>query len=112
MNLWIARRAPRKGLYVPMGGTKVNPSLMFFLPKTDRSELDEIVRANLAKQGVTKESDVQAILSKADADYEHRIKVAEADKEVRRLMALKAQGATLMQVGHKKWKQAFYRPIK
>ena len=109
-NIWIARKDPRrKGLYLPMGGTKDNPSLMFMLPKTDRSELDELVRAQLERQGITKEADVQAIMDKAEAGYEERRKVEEATNEVKRLMRIRAEGHSLMQQGFRKWKQAFYR---
>lgn len=108
-RLYIARRAPRRGLLLPQGMNKTNPSLIFPLDGVERSELDELARALLQKQGITKEVDVQAVIENAEADYENRIKVAEARKELRRLMALKAEGAKLMQVGFRKWKQVFYR---
>lgn len=66
----------------------------------------------MQKQGISKESDVQAVIENAEAGYENRVKVEEARKELRRLMALKSGGAKLMQVGFRKWKQVFYRPIK
>lgn len=66
----------------------------------------------MQKQGISKESDVQAVIENAEAGYERRVKTEEARKELRRLMALKAEGAKLMQVGFRKWKQVFYRPIK
>ena len=108
MNLYVARRAPRYGLYIPTEGTRENPNLIFFLPKTDRSQLDELVRAQLEKQGITNESEVQRIVSEAEEDYERRIKIDESIKEIKRLMALKAEGKTLMSVGHKKWREAYY----
>ena len=112
MPIYVARRAPRKALYIPMGQTGKNPALIFpLLRKTDQGELDELVRVELAKQGVTKESDVQKVVDNAEEDYEKRVKVAEASREVRRLMELRKQGAKLMSVGFRKWKQAFYRPI-
>ena len=111
-RLYIARRALRRGLLLPMGMNKANPGLIFPLDKTDSSELDELARALLQKQGITKEADVQAVIDSAEADYEKRIKVGEARTELRRLMALRAEGAKLMQVGFRKWKQVFYRPIK
>ena len=86
--------------------------ILFPLDKTDRSELDELIRAILAKQGVTNEAEIQAIVERAEVDSEVRIKVAETRKEVRRLMALKAQGAKLMQMGFRKWKQAFYPAVR
>ena len=108
-NIFVARRAKRKGFYLPLMGTKENPNLMFPLSrKSDRSELDNLVRGILDKQGITKESDVQSLVDKAELASEERIKVNEAIKEIKRLMALKAGGAKLMQMGHKKWKEAFY----
>ena len=108
-DLYVARRAPRKGLYLQ---TKKG-NLMFFLPRNRReqlskSELDELIRANLAKIGITNEAELQAVIEKAETDYETKIKVAEAAKEVRRLMALRAQGAKLMSVGFRKWKEVSY----
>jgi len=104
MRLYVARRANRVALHIPTQGTKANPDLLFLLPKTDKSELDDLVRAQLDKQGISKESDVQSIVDKAEAAYEQRVKVAEAEEEVKRLMRLRAAGAKLMSAGHKKWK--------
>lgn len=111
-NLYVARRAPRRGLYLPQGMNKSNPSLIFPLDKTDQSELDELVRAQLAKLGITKESEVQAVIDKAETDSEARIKLAEVRKELRRLMDERKKGNKLMQVGFRKWSPAFYRPIR
>lgn len=111
-NLYVARRAPRRGLLLPQGMNRANPGLIFPLDGMERSELDELARALLQKQGITSEADVQAVIDSAEADYEKRIKIGEARQELRRLMALRAEGAKLMQMGFRKWKQAFYRPIK
>ena len=111
-NLYVARRAGRRGLYLPQGASKANPSLLFPLDNTERSELDELIRAQLAKLGITKEVDVQAIIDKAETDSEERIKLTEARKELRRLMAEREKGNKLMQVGYRRWQPAFYRPIK
>ncbi len=108
-RLKVQRYAKRKGLYLPMGQNSKNPSLLFpLLRKTDWGELEELVRIELEKQGITNESEVQKIVDTAEAEYEKGIKVEEARKEIRRLMALKADGAKFMQVGNKKWKQVFY----
>lgn len=106
--IYVARRAQRKGLVIPMGQSKKNPSLIFLLEKTDRSELDDLVRRQLDKQGITSESQVQEIVDKAEEETEQRIKVREASKEVRRLMALKAEGKKLMQNGYRKWQPVSY----
>lgn len=102
-NLYVARRPRRKGLFLPMLGNRASPSLLFPLEGVDRSELDELVRAILAKGGVTSESDVQAVVEQAEKDSEVRIKVAEAHKEIKRLMNEKRKGNRLMQVGFRKW---------
>ena len=102
-NLYIARRPARRGLYLPMGMNKNNPSMIFPLDNADRSELDELIRAQLAKLGISKESEVQAVIDKAETDSEERIKLGEARKELRRLMALREQGYKLMSTGFRKW---------
>ena len=56
------------GLLLPMQGTKDKPGLMFFLPKTSPSQLDELVRSQLEKQGVTKENDIHGIVEQAEKD--------------------------------------------
>jgi len=108
-DLYVARRDTRKGLFLPMNQSGGNPSLLFPLTKNlERSELDELIRAQLDRVGITKESDVQSIIDKAEEDYELRVKIDEARKEVRRLMKLRAEGKKLMQIGNKKWKEVYY----
>ena len=108
-RLHFSRRPNRKGLYLPMEQVSQNPSLLFPLTKsTDLGLLEEQIRIELEKVGITKESEVQAVLDKAEEDYEVRIKVEEARKELRRLMKLRAEGKKLMSVGNKKWKEVYY----
>ncbi len=107
-SLTFQQDANRLGLYVPLGQTKENPSIVVPFYKMERSELDDIVRLELSKQGITDESTVQAICDEAETQYESRRKVEEARKELRRLMELKKQGKKLMSVGGKKWKEVFY----
>ena len=107
-RLFVARRPGRKGLLLPQEGSRANPSVVFPLDGVERGELDELVRAILAKGGVTEEKEVQAIVEAAEQASEVRIKVAEAKAEVRRLMKLKEAGPKLIQVGFRKWKQVFY----
>ena len=116
-QLYVARRKRRHGFYIPMDGTPDNPSLMFFLPQgkgeeVSKSQLDELIRSQLEKVGITKESDIQDIINKAENDYELRVKVEEVKKEIRRLMAIRAEGGKLMSSGFRKWRQAFYPSIK
>ena len=111
MTLYVARKVERKGLVMPFGGTKSSPSAIIpFSQNMEKSELDELVRAVLAKRGLTKESDVTQAVEESEEAYENRVKVWEAQVEVRRLMALRAQGNKLMQKGYRKWAPAFYRP--
>ncbi len=107
-KLYVARRTNRLGLYLPMAGTRQNPNLMFFLPKTSGNQLEDLVRSQLSKQGITDEAAVNKVVEQAEQEYEQRLKVQEAEREVRRLMTLRAQGAKLIQVGFRKWKQAFF----
>ena len=106
MPIYVARRNQRKGLYLK------NQNLMFYLPEMSPAQLDEMIRKQLEKLGITKESDVQAVIDKAEKDYESRVKVDEATREIRRLMQLRADGAKLMQRGFRKWVPAFFRPKK
>jgi len=106
--LYVARRAPRKGLLLEKNGLLVPLS-----KKMGASQLDEILHIQLEKQGVN-QADHARIVAEAEAAYEKRQKVEEAGKEVRRLMALRAEGKSLMQYGHRKWKEVWYpaRPRK
>ncbi len=108
-RLYVARRKNRIGLSIPMNQVSSSPNLLFPLTKsTDPGQLDESIRAELEKLGITKESDVQAVFDKAEADFEYRVKVQEVRQEIRRLMELKRNGAKLIQIGHRKWKEAFF----
>jgi hypothetical protein len=110
-NLVVARHATRRGLLLPTLGTRNNPFLLFPLDNVEKGELDELIRAILAKGGVTDEAEVQAVINRAERDFEIRRQVYEARMEVRRLMALKAAGAKLISTGYRRWRQAFFRPI-
>jgi len=60
---------------------------------------------------VTNEAEIQAVVERAEMDSEIRLKVYQARQEVRRLMAIRATGGKLMQMGFRKWKQAFYPAV-
>ncbi len=111
-NLIVARRKKRRGLLIPMGGSKASPNLLFPLDGVEVEELDNLIRAILAKQGVTDEWEIQAIVEKAEQDSELRIKVGEARQEIRRLMQEREKGNSLIQRGFRKWAPAFYPAIK
>lgn len=108
-KLYVARRPQRKGLLLPRSATKEKPSLVFLLsPKLDKSRLDELIRKQLDAQGITDEKEVQAIVERAEAQYELDVKVWETEQELKRLMQLKAEGKTLMEKGHRQWKEVYY----
>ena len=110
-TLSFQRDSQRTGLYLPMDATRANPSLLFPFYKMDRSELDELARAELAKQGVTDESKIQELADEAERQYEERRKVYEARVELRRVMAIKADGGQITSVGFRKWERASFRPV-
>jgi len=109
-KLYVARRTNRVGLFIPMGGTEEKPNLMFFLPRMSDGQLDQYVRSELEKQGITDEATVTALVDQANKDHETRVKIKETEKEMRRLMAIKKEGGTkrLMQSGRRKWKETWY----
>ena len=51
-----------------------------------------------------KESDVQSLVNKSEAEYEERLKVEESMREIKRLEEIKANGGKLMSTGFRKWK--------
>jgi len=112
MRLYVARRPKRMALLIQTQGTRENPSLLFFLPKMSQGQLDEYIRKELEKQKITNETEVRAIIDKAEAQYEERIKTAESEREVRRLMGLRAEGKKLLQVGRRRWKEVYYPATK
>lgn len=110
--IYVARRPKRRGLLIPMMGNRANPSLLFPLDGVEKEELEDLIRAILAKQGITDEREVQAIVEKAEQDSEVRIKVQEARRELRRLMSIRARGISLIQSGFRRWKEAFFPTTK
>lgn len=108
-RLYVAREPRRIAMSIPMEQSAAMPHLLIpFTKDVDPSKLDELIRQQLDKLGVTNESDVQKIVEKAETDFEARVKIEEARKEIRRLMDMKRNGAKLMSVGRRKWRQAFY----
>ena len=104
MTLFVAIDR-RKGLLLQ------NHNLVVFLPGTNGSQVQEIVAKQLELQGV-RPADHGRIVDEANAEYERRVKVEETVVELKRLMAIRADGGKLMRNGYRKWKQAFYRPVK
>lgn len=99
--LYVAYDKRRLGLLLP------EHNRVFYLPGTSGSQLSEMIHKQLQDLGVPSEKHA-SVVAQAEEDYEHRIKVHEAHEEAKRLMAIRAEGGKLMQVGYRKWKQAFY----
>lgn len=106
-KLLVVRRPHRRGLLIANGMSKANPGLLFSLDGVDAGELDELIRAILAKGGITAEAEVQAIIERAEEDAEVRLKVAEAKAEIRRAMEIRKKGLSLIQRGYRKWVECF-----
>lgn len=107
-KLQIFRRPQRTALLISQGMTRESPGLLFPLQGIEPGELDELIRAILAKQGITDEATIQAIIEKAEQDSEMRLKVAEARAKVRKIMSVKKRGVSVMQRGHHNWVPAFF----
>jgi len=112
-RLTIARPEKRKALYVTVGkGTKEEPNLIFPLENVEKGELDELIRAILAKLGIVEESVIQKVIEEAEQRYETRILVSEAKAKLRKYMQMKAEGKSLMQNGFRKWVEVWYPAVK
>lgn len=109
-NLYVVRRPQRQAIMLPGQMTKANPSVIIPLYKTERQELDDLVRAIAEKQGQS--SQVESLVEQAEEGYENRLKISEARKELRRLMELRRNGNSLMQVGFRKWRAAWFPAVK
>ena len=110
----IQRPPSRLALVLP-GGTKENPITIIPLGRVGtrqelcRSELDELVRATLEKRGLGHMT--EKIVEAAEKEYEKRRKTYEASQYLRKLMKMKAEGATLISAGRQKWVPASFRKI-
>ena len=74
---------------LPLGGTREKPNILIPLYKLERSELDNLIRAECAKHGLS-EKDAQLMADAAEEQYEYRIKVKEASRELH--MRIREQG--------------------
>lgn len=110
--LKIEWRPQRKALLIAGSMSRANPGLLFPLYGIKPGELDELIRAILAKQGITDEHTIHAIIEKAEKDSEVRLKVSEARAKIRRLMAEKRKGNKLMQNGHQNWVPTWFPALK
>jgi len=95
---------------LPGQGTRANPMTIIPTYGLDQKELEFLIEGTLGKRGASDQQIAEAV-EEAELGYEQRVKVAEAQNELRRLMAEKALGRVMMLRGDKKWKSAFYRPI-
>jgi hypothetical protein len=79
----LDRSNPNRGvLMLPMGYSRKNPNILIPLVGLDKAELSNLIIAECEKQGLT---DKQAgiVVEEAEKEYENRMKVKEAQKELR-----------------------------
>lgn len=94
-RLYIARRPTRQALFLKQEQSREQPSVILPLYKElDNSELDELVQAALEKQGIPKEK-FHDLLEQAEKDYEYRLQLEEARKELRMRIAEQARYSNL-----------------
>tara|TARA_Y100000310_G_scaffold294717_1_gene325404 strand:+ start:1236 stop:1514 length:279 start_codon:yes stop_codon:yes gene_type:complete len=78
-----------------MEGSRAKPSVIVPLyDNLSNSELDELVQAQLEKQGIPKEK-FHDLLEEAEKDYEYRRKLDEARSELRARIAEQARYSNL-----------------
>lgn len=68
----------RRIYFIPFQGTKANPATIVATGKYDRSEMDELIRAQCEKRGV----DAEQAIEQAETVYEEKARTAEASKEL------------------------------
>jgi hypothetical protein len=110
--LKIEWRPQRKALLIAGDMNKANPGLLFPLHGIAPGELDELIRAILAKRGITDEHTIHAIIEKAEKDAEVRLKVSQARAKIRKIMAEKRKGNKIMMNGHQNWVPVFFPALK
>ena len=99
-QFYIARKKPRMAVMLPLGGTRLNPNVIIPLYKMGKSELEEMILAQMEKRGLS-HADGTKVREQAEVDYEERIKVAEARKELRRRLHEQAEFPKLKHGGLK-----------
>ena len=82
-DLWIAHKTPRKGLILPLAGTRASPNILIPLHKMSKQELAETIDGLLEKRGIPKE-ERGIIIEEAEKQYYRRIKTHEAQLEIKR----------------------------
>jgi len=82
-DLWVARKKERKGIILPLGGTRERPTTLIPLYKMGKQELLDTIDGLLEKRGIPKEQR-PAIIEEAEKQYEQRIKNYEAHLEIKR----------------------------
>ncbi len=80
--IYVARDPNRGAFMLPGEGTPEHPMTLIPLYKLDRSALDEMVKAECQKQGLS-EHDAEVLADAAEEQYEYRMKVKEAAAELR-----------------------------
>jgi hypothetical protein len=103
-SIYVARDPNRGAVMLPLGGTSAKPNVIIPLHKVDRGELDHLVRAVCAKQGLNeKQTEMMAIA--AEEQYEYRMKVKEASAELRMRIAEQAKFPKLRHGGIKPYRK-------
>lgn len=93
-KLVIVRRPTRQAFFLPLGGTRASPNIIIPLHKTDDSELDELIRGVCEKHGLSA-AQTEAIVERAERDYEYRRKLQEARDELHRRVREQAEFSQL-----------------
>jgi hypothetical protein len=104
-TIYVARDRNRKAVMLPLGGTRENPNVIIPLSKKlERSELDTLIRAACAKQGLT-EKQTEMLVEAAEEQYEYRMKVKEASAELHMRIAEQARYPNLKHGGIKPYRK-------
>jgi len=80
--LWLPKRPRRSGMLLPLGGTRENPNLIIpFYKGMERQEVRYIAEMSLGRHGLS-DAEINAVLERAEKEYEQRVKVHEANAEL------------------------------
>ncbi len=111
MSIPVLRHPKRKSIRLQLDN-KTNLLIPINLKSgkvaVDDHELDDLVRTSLGKKGYT-EAQINAMIEKAEKNFEYFLKVEEAKKQLRQCREWKLKGNHLIQVGFRKWLPAFFQ---
>ena len=89
---------------LPLGGTRKKPNILIPLYKLDRSELDELIKGECEKHGLS-EKDAEALADAAEEQYEYRMRVKAASAELHMRIAEQARYSRLKHGGIKPYRK-------